>query len=819
MDDLRFALRTLRNNKGFAVIAIMSLALGTGANTAIFSLVDAVMLRMLPVTHPEELVFVGTNAVQMGSMKVSESIRAASLEYFAQHAKTIDGIAGWDSRGKTGIGVNGAVERGVVEFVSPAYYSVLGVQPFMGRVLNAADANSGGRVAVISYGYWQRRFGGDPAAVGKSFTLNSVPFTIVGVTPREFYGLSASNAMDVAVPFQTQPQIRSGKMSSEVPKPGDFVGFAFARLKRGIARSRVEAELTPLLRQSVTAIEVETVKFQAVSNMHIELKPASQGFSQVRNRFSEPLKVLMAVVAMVLLIACANVANLLLAKANGRRREIAIRMSLGSSRWRVVRQLLTESVLLAIGGGALGFVFAIWARQAIILVAGVEDASLNWDYRVIAFTAGVCLLSALLFGTAPALRATTAIDFAEALKAGGSGRIAGRLRLGRALVATQVALSLALLVGAGLFIFTFRNLDRIDLGYARKDVLLVTLDPKLAGYSGARVGEVYRAAIDRIAELPGVRSVTMMGDRLMSGNVSLSSVFVPGYTPKNGEDPAHMWAIDTGVGPQFLATSGMQLIAGRDFDERDTEKSHKVALINETMARHFWSTMNAVGRQFSGEPGDPPIEVVGVVRNVKYFGVRQTDHDIMFVPAAQYKEAPGQATLMVRTSVDPSRVIAGVQSAIREVDARVPMYDLITLDEEVEKSLSLQRLLALLSGFFGGLALLLAAIGLYGVLSYAVSQRTGEIGIRMALGAQPRTVVGMILGETSRLVLAGVVAGIALALAGGRLVKSMLYGVESTDAASMAAAAAILLLAALVAAFFPARRASRVDPMVALRHE
>ncbi|HWZ31040.1 MAG TPA: ABC transporter permease [Bryobacteraceae bacterium] len=819
MHDLRFALRKLRKNPAFALVAILSLALGTGANTAIFSLIDAVMLRMLPVSHPEQLVFVNTNAVQMGSVRVSESIRVASLDYIAQHATNLSGIAASQLDGKIGIGVDGQTDRAAASFVSPAYYSVLGVNPLMGRTLTADDAQPGGRVAVLSYAYWQRRMGGSPTVLGRQITVNSVPFVIVGVTPREFYGVSADDSSDITVPFATLPQVTAGKISSESPKLDDATGLVFARLKNGVTLQQAAAELTPLLRQSLLQSGGETpARFQAVSKLRVDLTPGSQGLSHVRNRFSEPLKVLMAVVAIVLLIACANIANLLLAKSSARQREIAIRMSLGSSRWRLVRQLLTESLLLAIGGGALGLLFAVWARDAIVRAAAVPDIPFTWDLRVIGFTAGVCLLNALLFGTMPALRATS-FDFATALKSSRTGRTAGRLTLGRVLVAAQVALSLALLVGAGLFLGTFRNLDRVDLGYARKDALLIAVDPHLAGYRGVRIAEFYKQALDRVATAPGVRSVSLMRDRLMSGNITMSGVFVPGYTPKNGEDPQHIWVISNSVGSGFFQTAGMQFLNGRDFTDQDNEHGTKVAVVNETMARHFFDTPNAVGRQVSEGPGEPAIEIVGVVRDLKYFGVREGKQDVMFTPAGQYADAPNHATLLIRTTAEPSIVVSTVRAAIRAIDPALPVYDVITVDQQVEKTLVLQRLLAILSVFFGALALTLAAIGLYGVLSYGIAQRTGEIGIRMALGARPAMVLRMILGETARVVLAGVLVGIALALSGARLVRSMLFGVTPADATSLTAAAVLLLAAALVAAFLPARRASHVDPMVALRHE
>jgi len=818
MHDLRFAFRSLRKNPGFTLVAILSLALGTGANTAIFSLIDAVMLRMLPVSHPEQLVFVDTNAVQMGSVRVSQSIDVATVAYLSEHATTISGIAGASSS-KISVAANGQADRAAGQFVTPGYYSTLGVHPFLGRILEAGDANADGRSAVLSYAYWQRRFGGDPTILGRAITLNTIPFTIVGVTPRDFYGISDDGA-DVTAPLATLRQVSARKMSSEAQKPDDPAGTIFARLKDGVAASQASAELTPLVRQFLLQhVGEDASRFQVMSKLTIETTPANRGLSQTRSRFSDGLKALMAVVAVVLLIACANLANLLLAKSESRRREIAIRLSLGSTRARLIRQLLTESLVLAAGGGALGFLFAIWARDAIVTVANVPGSALAWDYRVVLFTAGVCLLSALLFGTMPALRAT-AVDFATALKSAAARQTGGRFMTGRVLVALQVALSFALLTGAALFLRTFHNLNQVDLGYARKDALAVTIDPSLAGYRDTRATQLYQQSLDRIAQLPGVRSVSLMRDRLMTGNLKMNGVSVPGYIPKNGEDPKRIWVITNLVGSHFVTTSGMTLADGRDFTDSDNARSQKVAVVNESMARHFFgSSAGAINRQFFEDPAEPSITIVGVVRNLKYFSVRQNEQDVMFLPAQQASEPMRQATLLIRTAIDPSRLAAPVRAAIAAIDSSVPVYDMITVDDQVLKALSLQRLIALLSAFFAGLALLLAAIGLYGVLSYTVAQRTGEIGIRMAIGAQPGTVLRMILNETARFVFAGLAAGIALALAAARLIKSMLFGVTPADATSLIAACAILLAFALVAAFLPARRASRVDPMVALRHE
>ncbi|MGA3188815.1 MAG: ABC transporter permease [Bryobacteraceae bacterium] len=817
--DLQFAARMLLKSPGFAAAAILSLALGIGANTAIFSLIDAVLLRMLPVSHAEQLMFVNTNAVQAGSVRVSLTISNAALRQMQQRAKTIAGVASDSRQEKLNVGVNGQAELAAGNFVSGNYFSVLGVPAILGRTFGSDEDRPDGRLAIVSFAYWQTRFGGDPGVIGRAITVNSVPFTIIGVTPREFYGISADVPAQIMMPASTRPQVQESRLSSAFPKPTDGAGDVIARVKPGIATRDISNELSGIFRQAaLDNAGSDPQELASIQGTWIELTPASQGFASARLRFSEPLKVLMAVVAIVMLIACANVANLLLVKASARQREIAIRLSLGSNRGRLVRQLLTESLLLAVLGGVLGIVFAMWARDAIIYFAGARAGAIptGWNLRVLGFTAAICLANALLFGIVPALRAT-GIDFAEALKSGRSGRHAGRLPLARVLVAAQISLSLTLLVGAALFLETFRNLDRVDLGYDRDHSLLVTLDPMLAGYKDAATKQLYQQILERVGGLSGVRSVSLMESRLMKGEVMLNSISVPGYTLQKGEDPRKLWVISNKVGPRFFAISGMHLASGRDFTERDNAGAPKVVVINQSMARHFFGDKDPVGQRIGLRQNDS-LTVAGVIRDVKIFGMREGSQDVMFTPFLQ-AESLGSATLMVRTTVDPVRVAGDVRAAIRGIDAKLPQFDVMTMDKQVENTLSEQRLLALLAGAFGLLALGLAAIGLYGVLSYGVAQRTSEIGIRMALGAQRIGIQKLILGETARLVLIGIAIGIAAEMAAGRAIKGMFYGVTPTDGWSIGAAVAILAAAALIAGFLPARRASQVDPMVALRHE
>ena len=817
--DLRFAARMLANSPAFALVAILSLALGIGANTAIFSLIDAVMLRMLPVSHPEQLVSVNTNAVKSGSVEISKNIDVGALREIQAQATTIQGLIGFTAL-KISIGVDGQAAPATAQFVTGNYYSLLGVPTVIGRTFEAKDDVPDGRLAVLGFGYWHTRFGGDPSVIGRSITVNNVPFTIVAVTPRDFYGTMLDQPPDVTIPQATVPQVSEGKLSAKEKRPEDSLGMVDARLKPGVSQQQAAKELTGLF-QAVLIARDERER-ASIEKTWIVLNPAGQGFSLVRGRFSEPLRVLMGVVGLVMLIACANIANLLLARASARQREIAIRLSLGSTRWRLMRQLLTESLLLSLLGGALGVLLAAWARSGIIAMAGVQSAiPVQWNWRVLGFTAGVCILNAVLFGIVPALRAT-GIDFAQTLKSARSGRTAGRLPIARILVAAQVALSLALLVGAGLFLETFRNLNEIDLGYDRDHELMVTLNSRTAGYKGAAANEFYRQVLERVGTLPGVRSVSLMTMRLMAGNIFIGSIHVPGYTPKQGEDARNLWVISNEVGAGFANTSGLHLLAGRDFSERDDAAAPKVAIINETMAKHFFSDRDPIGRQVSWGRKDSLVTIVGVVRDFKSYAVQEDGMDALFSPFLQSDDL-GNMTVLVRTLGPPERMAGDLRAAIRSIDAKVPQFDVSTMDEQVSKSLSQPRLLAILASVFGALAMGLAVLGLYGVLSYGVTQRTGEIGVRMALGALPSKLLGMILSETAILVAIGLVVGIGVTLAAGKalaaLLQGVLYGIKPADVWPIAIAVAVLSSAALLAGFLPARRASRVDPMVALRHE
>ena len=823
VSDMRYALRALRKAPVFTVVAVLSLALGTGANTAIFSLIDSVMLQRLPVRDPERLVLARTSFVKIGGYQISRTLSKATLAQLAQ-ATQIDGLATFRDVDRLNVEEDGNSEVQSGQFVSGNYFQVLGVEAAGGRTLGPGDDQAGSHAwpAMISYGYWQRRFGGSADAMGKRITVNTIPFTIVGVIPRRFRGLNIDASSDVTMPLGVMPQVDDARASGKTLQPEDWVGTAFARLKPGVTMQSAEAEMTVLLHHAIAEEKGSlTANDQKLTMM---LTSAASGQSGVRNRFSKALQVLMAVVAIVMLIATANLASLLLTRSAARQREICIRMSLGSSRRRLARQLLTEAFVLSALGSGLGVVFAVGARNAILKVAAakaMESGSLamEWNWHLFGFTVLLCLLNAVLFGLVPAWKATR-LNANLVLHSGRTMRNTATTRLGKVLVGAQVALCLMLLVGAALLLRTLANFYKVDLGYNHTNVLMMTVDPHLAGYAdGAQSIEIYREMRDRLAALPGVQAVSMMREPLLGGNTGLSRVYVPGYVPTDQERQSNLWVVNKGVGPHFFSTVQMPLIAGRDFEDESRDPYGKVTIINQTMAKHYFPGKNPIGQKFSFSTQDPLMEVIGVAADARYNSLREDPQDVFFVPLLHPEMKQKAATLLIRTASDPAMVAPEARAAIRDLNRNLPIYDVTTMAEMVSENLAQQRILAILSGFFGALALVLSAIGLYGVLAYNVAQRTGEIGIRMALGATRGKIMGMVFGETAVVVGAGIVAGLAAAAACARLLVSVLYGVHATDVQSIAFAVGTLSAVAVAAAFVPMRRAVRVDPLVALREE
>ena len=830
LQDLRYGLRQLRRSPGITTVAVLSLALGIGANTAIFSLLNAVLLRDLPVQDPERLVLLGTArsggseeefaATDLYSYSFYRELRQKNQvfsEVSALLSLTLGGMHG-------AVDSSPSLEKMDVQLVSGTYFPMLGVTPVLGRAFTEAeDEPAGGHpVAVISYAWWRRRFGRDPSVAGRTVTLGSTVYTIIGVAPPEFFGTNVGQSPDLWIPLSMEKQVSPGWNGLDNKWFESL--YILARLKPGVTLAQAQANVNLLARQiwhEYAGPVLTREQQQKLERAFIKLTPASRGLSRLRFEFSLPLQILMAVVGLVLLIACANIANLLLARATTRQREIAVRMAIGAGRSRLIRQMLTESLLMALGGGALGVLFASWASHALLAMvsAGSEPLPLNVapDARVLAFTFLVSLATAVLFGTAPALR-TTRVHLSPALKDGrGAVSMAARGGLAKALIVSQVALSLVLLIGAGLFLRSLVKLAHVDTGFNAQNVLIFAIDPVDVGYKeDARLVNLYQQIEQRVGAQPGVKAASVSFFTFNQGEWS-DWVVVEGRrpNPENEQDVNH-----NVVGPDYFAAMGIPLLLGRVFDAHDTATSPKVAVINETMARQYFPVGSPVGRRF-GLGNDPKhssdFEVVGVVKDAKYESLRERPWPAAYYP---YTQRPGYYyNLEVRYTGDPRAIIAEVRSAAAGVDRSLPVAYQNTLAQQVDRSLASQTLIARLSAFFGLLAVFLACIGIYGLMAYAVTRRTNEIGVRMALGAGRSKVLWMVLRESLTLVALGLAVGLPVALAAGRLVASILFGLSPADPLSLAGAALLLFAFALTASYLPALRASRVDPMVALRYE
>ena len=827
--DLRYGLRMLAKNPAFAAVAMLSLALGIGANTAIFSLVNALLLRELPIQNPGQLVLFGEGQ-SAGSSEGFDTDLYSYLFYREMREKNhvfsevnaMLSILFGEMHGAVGGSSN--LEPINVQLVSGAYFSMLGVKPILGLAFTEAeDGPAGGHpVAVLSYSWWKRRFNSDPAAGGKTVRFGSTIYTVIGVAPPEFFGTTVGQSPDLWIPLSMEKQVSPGWNGLD-DKWFESL-YILARLKPGVSPEQAEANVNLLAQQiwhEYAGPVLSKQEQEDLEHARIQLTPAARGLSRLRFQFSVPLQILMAVVGLVLLVACANIANLLLARATTRRREIAVRLALGAGRARLIRQMLTESLLLSLLGGALGMIFAFWASNVLLAMvsSGPERLPLDVapDARVLVFTLLVSLAAALLFGIAPALRATR-VYLGPSLKEGrGMAPVASRSRVAKALIVSQVALSLVLLIGAGLFLRSLVNLANLDTGFNRENVLLFAIDPVDAGYKeDGRLANLYQEIEQRVSAQPGVRAASISFFTFNQGAWT-NRVSVQGRTPTRdeGEEAKH-----NVVGPDYFATMGIALIVGRVFGPQDTENSPKVAVINETMAHRFFPGGSPQGRRFG--IGDDPkhsndIEVVGVVKDAKYESLRERLRPTAYYP---YTQRIGYYyDLEVRYSGDPQAVIPEVRRAVGEVDRALPITYQNTLAQQVGRSITSQTLVAQISVFFGLLAVFLACIGIYGLMSYAVSRRTNEIGVRMALGAEHSSLLWMVMRESLTLVMIGLTVGLGVALALARVVASQLFGLKPHDPVTLAAAACLLLGVSAFASFVPARRASQVDPMVALRYE
>lgn len=816
--DIRYAIRSLRRAPVFAAVAVLSLALGTGANTAIFSLIDRVMLQNLPVRDPQQLVIIRTSAVKVGAFQVSLTLTNDTIDSL-RRASQLQGLAIIGQSDRLNFSDSGSTDVVPGAFVSGNFFSLMGVPPLLGRTITPADDSregaAGGWPAMISYRLWQTKFAASSDVLGRRATVNTIPVVIVGVVPKNFRGLEIDSDSDIFIPATSRLQVEAGNVSAGFPGPDDFLGRVVARLQPAATMQSAEAELTVLLRQAMSAQHREKDMQRS-----IVLIPAAHGESWVRSRFHDGLTILMAVVALVMLIAAANLASLMLARSTARQREICIRMSVGSARGRLVRQLLTEALVLSFAGTGAGLLFARWSQAAIVRVALAHEFSgslpFEWNGRLFAFVAGLCLANALLFGLAPALRATR-VSAAEVLHSGRTIGSVGVVRIGRWLIAGQIALSVALVAGAILLLRSLDNLYRVDLGFNPRRVLMFTTEPRLAGYDGERSIALYRDLLQRLRALPGAEAVSMINNPMLGANTSLTRVQVPGYVLSSEEKEAPPWTVSYYVGPEFFRTLRIPLVAGRDIADEGLDRTGKVAIINQTMARHYFGGRNPIGVKIAVGTSTPDVEIVGIAGDTHYFGPKDEKQDVIFVPLVQ--PTISQATFLIRTRGGPANLAPDVRAAIRTADGNLPVYNLMSMGELLDDNLAQQRIVATLSASFAALALLLSAIGIYGVLAYRVAQRTGEIGVRLALGATRGNIVRLVFRDTGIMLVFGVIGGIALAVSSAKLIRTVLFGVSATDLASMSAAILVLLAVAVAASFVPTSRALRIDPMAALREE
>lgn len=836
VQDLTYGVRQLRHRTGLTAVVVLSLALGIGANTAIFSLMDAVMIRMLPVKNPGQLQLLEWSVQQWptpvindlsGSTwqdkigrTVSTSFSYPTFQEFHRHNRFFASVFGFADFDRVNVNIKGQAGLASPELVTGDYFSGLGVRPILGREITPADEELGAPpVVVLSYRYWQNRLGGDPSVVGKAITIDQSPFTIIGVAPPEFYGVQPGSAVDLWLPASMARFFHWVKMDAR----DQWWLLIMGRLKPGVDASRARAGLTVPFEQGMTAGMKPPPKPQLLPEL--ALTSASKGLNDLRQEFSKPLWILMALVGLVLLIACANVANLLLARAATRQKEIAVRLAVGAGRRRLIRQLLTESLLLAAMGGALGLLLAFWGTHLLIdlISSGREPLLLNMqlDWMVLGFTAAVSVFTGILFGIAPAFRATR-VNLTPALKenpGNAAGRHGTRSFAGKVLVTVQIAMCLFLLIGAGLFLRTLENLENQNLGFNRYNLLTFAIAPMENGYKGARLATLYEQLLARLQALPGVRSASLSQHGLIDAGVTIDGVLAEGSSHTSGEGPP---VYVNALSPGFLRTTGIKLLLGRNLGTQDNGRSPNVALANQAMAQEFFGHADPIGRRFSfGKPKSAAdeTEIVGIVDDAKYGRLRGTPPPTVYLPYRQKLGWMGAAYFEVRTAGPPLAMVPAVRRTVQSLNRNLPLAEVKSETQAISESIMQERLFARLSTFFGALALLLACVGVYGVLNYAVARRRNEIGIRMALGAQRTGVLWMVLRETLILIGIGLAIGVPCALAAGRLVSSIMFGINATDPPTIIGAAVLLSAVALLAGYLPARRASRVDPMAALRHE
>ncbi|MBV9887695.1 MAG: ABC transporter permease [Acidobacteria bacterium] len=829
--DIRFGLRVLRKNLGFTIIAVVTLALGIGANTAIFSLMDQVLLRRLPVRNPSELVVVHNPGPKTGRVSSdgddSESFSYPMYKGLRDGAANVIGLLARSSSDAS-LASQGQTERGRLELVTGNYFDVLGVTPAIGRVFNQQDDKSpgGDQLAVLSYNYWTRHFGADPNVLNKTILVNNVPMTIVGVSRNGFTGVQVGQTPDVFVPMSMAKQMTFD--DGALTEWNDYWMKVLGRRAPGIddaqARARLNAAYHPLLEENVTKTSFNEQKRQAFLAKQIVIEPGARGRNVTQRDSGPQLMILFAMVALVLLIACTNVANLLLARGAARQREFAIRSAMGATRGRIVRQLVIESMLCALAGGIVGIAIGSWLISELVPIvtanASIDGLKAQLDPSVLLYAIAATLLSGIFFGVLPAWRVTRN-SVTDVIKDQGSTSSASvaHVRFRKILVAGQVAFTLLLLAGAALFTKTLWNLRNVDLGLRTEHVISFTISPSLNGYDSKRTIHLIDDLRARLAALPGVHSVTSSELGALTGDTSGSNITAEG----GAEVPEDLQTVNyIAAGPTYFSTFRVPLVSGRDLTEADNATAPKVAVISETVAKRFFPGRNPIGMKFCFGGGDkvkPDITIVGIVRDMNQDHVKSvTPNPYVYVPYSQ-RDSLYAMSFYVNTERDPLQLASAMQSVVRDTDPNLPVYNLKTMDRIVEEDLFSARMVAVLSGAFAGLAAMLAALGIYGVLAFLVVQRTREIGIRMAIGAEAGDIRKLIVKEVGSMLIVGVVVGLPLAYVLARLSESLLFGVKASNPSVYAVGLVLIAIVAVVACYVPARRATRVDPLVALRYE
>lgn len=811
--DLRFAFRGLRRTPGFTLVAIGSLALGIGANTAIFSFVDAILLKHLPVPDPDRLVQLHEFE---GSKDVNDAFSYPFLKRLAAHREIFDGLLG---RFPVDVNLTMPVAEPLKgEIVTGQYFTTLGVHAALGRLFTEKDVRAAAAdpICVISYASWQQRFAGDPKIVGRTVVLNGHPYRVTGVTERGFQSSAPAAGIEVQIPVSRMNDFMGGNFFAGITWDSPAFNWLqpLGRLKPGMTRAQAEAMLQPLARQ--IKIELADPKYReqvAGERLTLHLLDGSKGFNYARTKFARPITVLMDVVGLILLIACANLANLLLARASARSKEFAVRLSIGASRARLVRQLMVESAAIAVAGGSLGVAISYWITATLLLYLNEGQSvalRVSPDLVVLGFSGLVTIFTALLFGLAPAWQAART-DLVPSLKEAAPGATARRdsALVRKTLIAFQISLSLVLLFAAGLLTRTLAKLETIDLGFRPEQVIALSADPSKAGYSSYLSEQLYDEILDRLHSIPQISAAAVAVVSPLEGSSINLSVEVPGNASKDLQP-----AINS-VSPGYFATLRQPFVAGRDFSARDVKGASRVAIVNQRFVSEYLRNRNPVGVHFKQGGGD--VEIIGVVGNAKYQELREGPKPVVYFALKQSQNSG--YTLLVRAATPATDVIPTVQRAIHSVDSKIPIYNVRTLRAQVDEGISSERILSFLSVLFGVLATLLCAMGLYGIISYGVSRRKTEIGVRFAIGAQKADVAVLFLREMIALLAIGIGAGIPVALGAARLIGSLLYGLKPNDIPTLAAAVVILSAAGVSATFLPVRRAAAIEPMFALRHE